>query len=288
MTRGKWRWPKGQSPSSEFRALIEGLDFMLIDWQSVFRRVVQQGDGRYESNIAAVGLGLLCLNYASAVANLARLGLDSFAPACASARGALEVAARGAWLVQPDDPMDREGRWLGWYGALERLYANLAADFRSHPQVAESMATTSQHYMQYRRKIEALLPTGHKAVGAASVEQMLIQLAAAQLYPLYRYTSQYQHGEPLALESVVDIKRQRANPTDSSPIYEVSSQTIQVLSRATEASWVLPVQASSNALALCAEHVFPRSRVAQVELARLKERFSVINDHLNAMRSRNA
>jgi hypothetical protein len=188
MTQSKltWNWPDGKNPTVGFAAVIEAIEALLTATQEVLQEVVPVADSRYESSVAACAQILLCLTYAWAVPDLARLGLQTFAPACSSARGALEVAAKAAWLVEPTDPMSREGRWLGWYKSLERFYQNLAADFASIPSVASKMKKSSDLYGNYRTAITEKLPAAYQIVNPGTMQSILRELDLAALYPLYR------------------------------------------------------------------------------------------------------
>ena len=82
--------------------------------------------GRYESEIEAVNLFALAIRDIEGVVALAREDLVLLPPAMAAARAAFEAAVKGAWIVDVDDPFEREVRWLAHLKAEERFYERVA------------------------------------------------------------------------------------------------------------------------------------------------------------------
>jgi hypothetical protein len=248
---------------------IEALELELGSFQQRLTELRERSPGQYEADVAAAGLALLCLEFAWASADLARLGLNTLAAASACARGALETAAKAAWLVAPDQPMDREGRWLGWYHALERYYTNRAKDLSDSADLAEAMRSRARHYGAYRSAIAEKLPHGHEIAPPPTMHSLFASLDALHLYGLYRTTSQYQHGEPLALDSVLRIVSTPANPGETAQVFQAGSRRVMLGAPQEEIDWLVPLSGSAHALAICGRYVFSRAGASPSELGDL-------------------
>jgi hypothetical protein len=278
-----WSWPNSQQPTNEFRLSIEALELELGAFQKRLRELRERLQGRYEADVAAAGLALLCLEFAWGSADLARLGLNTLAAAAACARGALETAAKAAWLVAPDEPMDREGRWLGWYRAMERYYSNLATDLSDSAEVAEEMRSRASRYGAYRSAVAEKMPDGHEIAPPPTMDRLFASLDALPLYTLYRTTSQYQHGEPLALNSVLRIVDTAADPDRKATIFRSVARKIMLGPLETEIDWLVPLSAAANSLALCGEYVFGRAGATASELEDIRASYHNTRERLTAL-----
>jgi Family of unknown function (DUF5677) len=125
-----------------------------------------------------------------------RTDLVMLPPAEAAARAAFESSVRAAWLVQPRDPFEREGRWLA-HLKDEEDYLH-----RQIKQVEPLGTETSpwKHRLsvvtQFREEISALLSArGYKApFQVPNFRDMLRSLGAERTYLLYSTFSQTSHG----------------------------------------------------------------------------------------------
>jgi hypothetical protein len=87
--------------------------------------------GKFESDVEALLLFNLVIRDIEAILTLARTDLVLLPSANVLARAVFEIALKAAWIVQPDDPFDREVRWL----------AHLAEEERLHKALSESVAS---------------------------------------------------------------------------------------------------------------------------------------------------
>jgi hypothetical protein len=78
--------------------------------------------GKFESDVEALLLFTLVIRDIEAILTLARTDLVLLPSACVLARAVFEIAVKAAWMVHPDDPFDREVRWLAHLAEEERLY----------------------------------------------------------------------------------------------------------------------------------------------------------------------
>src|ERR1035441_6447060 len=67
--------------------------------------------GRYEADISAMSLAILSAKNAWAVHNLGTVSPTYYSACAGCARSAFELGAVASWLLVPNDPFEREGRW---------------------------------------------------------------------------------------------------------------------------------------------------------------------------------
>jgi hypothetical protein len=151
--------------------------------------------GKFESDVESLLLFNLVVRDIEAILALARTDLVLLPSAYVLARAVFEIALKAAWIVQPDDPFDREVRWL----------AHLAEEERLHKAVSESVAKSGGNPVMFkqlhaeirnfRTGVARALPAGYSELpGNPGVEGMLENLAQKQMYFLYRILAQYVHG----------------------------------------------------------------------------------------------
>lgn len=204
--------------------------------------------GRYESDAAAMSLVILAASNAWAVHDLGITSPIRY-PACAAcARCAFEVGAVAAWLLVPDDPFQREGRWLGWFKANERFYTTLSNDLSPvSPELAEAMRQTAIHHSNWRRTLEAKLPRG-EVTEKPAMPIILKELGFLQLYPAYREISQVVHGEPQATSLVHKVEYTAKDSSSTDAIFEAVGQRHFWGSFASESDWALAIRMASWSL----------------------------------------
>jgi hypothetical protein len=76
--------------------------------------------GKYEAEVEAHNLFKLVIRNAEGILELARHDLILLPPALAAARACFETAVKASWLVNPENPFDREARYLIHLKAEER------------------------------------------------------------------------------------------------------------------------------------------------------------------------
>ncbi|MCM1950376.1 DUF5677 domain-containing protein [Streptomyces sp. G2] len=152
--------------------------------------------GHWEAPTEARALSNLMIRNLEAFLLMARTDEVLAGPAWTCARSVFEHAVRIIWLLYPDDPFDRECRWLGFLADTER----------SHKLVAEAMqndpaSPDGSHHRQradamriFREGVTAKLPAGYTPQRPPSFEQMLRSIDSAQMYRFYREGSQFVHG----------------------------------------------------------------------------------------------
>jgi hypothetical protein len=151
----------------------------------------------YEADLEALNLFSLVIRHVEGVLALARNDLVLAPPACACARAAFESAAKAAWMVNADDPFEREARWLAHLAEEERVYKRAAS--RSHSASATRFLEQARVIGEFRQSVENLMPKHIKQLsGNPNFEEMIRSIGGDRLYSLYIYLSQFTHGGHLA------------------------------------------------------------------------------------------
>jgi hypothetical protein len=178
-----------REPSREVRRLASRIDFALGRFLKV--RGNQALGSRWESLRHAWTLSNLALRHAEAVCVLARTDEVLIPGAWATARAAMESAARCLWFLDPEDSWGREARWL----AL--VYEGARLDER--PEVAQLYGgrPLSPGATEFANAVSAKSPAGIVVPGVPGIKDMLEPHSGA-LVGLYAVASQYTHAADLA------------------------------------------------------------------------------------------
>lgn len=155
--------------------------------------------GKYESEVEAWKLFTLAMRDVEAVAELARIDLVLLPAASVLARAVFEIAVKACWMVQPDDPFQKEVRWLAHLQEEERMQerlANKATHFGANP---DPFIKNSSLLREFRTGVVGVLPHGYSELpGNPSVETMLQDLGEKQMYTVYVSLSAFVHGSHAA------------------------------------------------------------------------------------------
>jgi hypothetical protein len=150
--------------------------------------------GYYEAELDASVRLLLVGRHVESVAVLARDDKRLLPGAITLTRSAYEIALRILWLLQPEQPMEREARWLAAVHEREqsvvkaaRRVASLGADPAPYQSFAERL-------QQHRLTIAAKLPAHIAPPNPPKFADILRDLGEERKYPLYAALSQFSHG----------------------------------------------------------------------------------------------
>jgi hypothetical protein len=180
-------------PTPKLLQIAEKLDQAVGHFLSAVQTIPPLG--KFESEVEAHLLFILVIRHIEAILVLVRTDLVLLPSANVLTRAVFETALKAAWMVQPDDPFNREVRWL----------AHLAEEERLHKAASESVAKSGgnsaffiERYAQikeFRAGVAKALPLGYSELpGSPGVETMLQALGQKQMYFLYRLLAQYVHG----------------------------------------------------------------------------------------------
>lgn len=154
----------------------------------------------YESSHDSLNLFYLSLRHIEALTCLAKLDAVLLPAAMSLARTALESSVRSLWLVDADDPYERECRWLGLIDEEIRSRSRAAKHQESRSvETAEVERRIAEHLSNYRNKILACMPEGYKVRALPNFEDLLAATKADTPYSTYIVGSQYAHGTSWAL-----------------------------------------------------------------------------------------
>jgi Family of unknown function (DUF5677) len=156
--------------------------------------------GKYEAEIEAQNLFNLAIRHLEGVLALARTDLVLLPPALAASRACFEAAVKAAWLVDADDPFDREARWLVHLASEERYCARIADRFiklgHGRETLVSSLREREAKIKTFRVAVEAKLPKHvTRLKRSPSFEEMVGSLGGEGLYSFYILLSQSSHAE---------------------------------------------------------------------------------------------
>jgi len=130
-----------------------------------------------------------------AITELARLDLVLVPAANVLARAVFEIAVKAAWMVTPDDPFDREVRWLAHLEEEERMHDRIAGKVTRLGGNPANLEKDRDTIKRFRKDVERVLPAGYSPLpGNPSVEQMLEDIGQKQVYSFYTLLCAYVHG----------------------------------------------------------------------------------------------
>jgi len=185
------------APTPEVRAACDRIDDAISRALESLGRTItaHQTWGTYESSRDAVALFKASVRSVESTIALARTDLVLFPGALMTARGAFEISLRAAWLVDCDDPFDRERRWLAHLHNEENSNGKVAAHLKGAGGDPESFLAMQEQMRTFRAAIEAKFPPGYAVVPKVpNVPEMVRTLHEEPVYILYCYLSQFIHG----------------------------------------------------------------------------------------------
>jgi hypothetical protein len=150
--------------------------------------------GRYESDVESMNLLKLIIRHVESVVALANRDLVLLPSAMVVSRSAYEAAIKLLWIATPDDPFQREVRWLAHLQTEEDFYTRMAAQAAKFGGGAAEQQT-AEAIRQFRVNVSTMLPEGYVPLKQLpSMYQMLEHLGEERKYPLYIIGCQYAHG----------------------------------------------------------------------------------------------
>jgi hypothetical protein len=156
---------------------------------------------KYDSSHDALNLLYHSIRHVEAVVELARKDLVMLSAAITSARAALESSMRALWLVDCDNPFEREGRWLGFIAeevqSRTRAAKRLSSD--GHTDLAAENLQVAQELESHRQDVVRLLPAGISQQPLPKFDALLTKTNTSISYAIYMIGSQYTHGTSWAL-----------------------------------------------------------------------------------------
>ena len=158
---------------------------------------------KFESSHDALNLLYHSLRHIEAVVELVRKDVVLRPAAITAARAALESSVRGLWLVDCDEPFEREGRWLGFIDEEVFSRKRAARHFgqHGHTEASTENQVEADELENYRNAVAQLLPKAYAPRRLPKFDAMLAETKTNVNYAIYVIGSQYTHGTSWALSA---------------------------------------------------------------------------------------
>jgi hypothetical protein len=184
-------------PTSEMLSACADIDVQIEIFLEARQSVLPLGE--YEAHMEADCLFKLAIRQVEGVLELARKDVVLLPPAAVAARAAYETAVKAAWLVNMDDPMDREARWLVHLASEERYLRKAVHRMGQPVRPDDSMLLRAERLRSFIEAVDREIPVGvTRLQRTPTFEQMLESIGGTARYVLYMETSQFMHAEHAA------------------------------------------------------------------------------------------
>jgi hypothetical protein len=154
---------------------------------------------KYEADFEARTLMWLIIRNAEGVFELANKDLVLLPAALSVSRSAFEIAIRALWLLEPQNPFEREVRWLAQLTTAENHHERLGRELEKMKLDSAKERENAKSVREFRLAVTALLPKGFEPIKQLpNLEEMMKSLNLRHLYSHYRILSQFAHGTHFA------------------------------------------------------------------------------------------
>lgn len=180
-------------PTEEIRALCEDIERLI---RAYLEAPHPQPIGRFESNVEAYTMLKLMIRHSEAVVELARHDLVLLPAALVLARACFEASLRTRWMLGPEDPFEREVRWILHLRTARDHCRKLAQNVHILPQFRKQYEGRGSSYESFMTDIEQMLNERGYSTPAKvpKVWDMVNDLDEPQLYVFYILLSAYTHS----------------------------------------------------------------------------------------------
>jgi hypothetical protein len=139
----------------------------------------------------------LILRHVKGIITLAENDLVLLPSAMVLARSAFEAAVKSMWMLTPEDPFNREVRWLAHLQSEEDFHRKTADQYAKSgwSEAAAKNRQVEAQIRDFRTQVTAMLPSGYCPLPKLpNIYEMLESLSEARKYILYVWGCQYTHG----------------------------------------------------------------------------------------------
>jgi hypothetical protein len=152
------------------------------------RATLFQQMGQWESEVEAVNLIALSATHGISAAMLARSSTSLLPAAIPLARASMEAGTRALWLLDPDDPFEREARWLVHLEEEVKIQKRLEAAFSKAP-------TNSASIRDFVDGVRSKLPSDIAVLKQVpKFDEMLKAIGMPEKCSVYAFLSQTVHA----------------------------------------------------------------------------------------------
>lgn len=149
--------------------------------------------GQWEADVEARNLIQLAACHGGGAATLVWSSASTLPAASVLARSCLDAGVVALWLLQPDDPFDREARWLLQLHSEIRARERIAAFTARHGQQREDAGLAA--IREFHSAVSARMPPGRHTTGhMPDTRTLLDQLGLPEKYLAHVILSQHVHG----------------------------------------------------------------------------------------------
>jgi hypothetical protein len=173
--------------------LLEEFIHQMLDARKSF-----PGLGEYEASIEALNLMYLIIRDIEAVIILSK-DLVFLPSAMILTRSVFEMSMKTLWMLDPQDPFDREVRWLAQLQTEEEYYDTISQQSEKLG-VENSTATRMRGVISgFRMGVTKALPKPYAPISKVpSLAKMMKEIHEEHRYSFYSFLCQYSHGTHVA------------------------------------------------------------------------------------------
>ena len=173
----------------ELQEITEYLEVIIDRFDHIWGEEIRPQNPRFESHTASVFMMWLLMRQVESVICLARRDLILLPGALPIARTAFETGIKILWMLDPDDPYEREVRWLTYLKTEEDFHRKLGKE------IGNTKHDEAESIRDFRVRIEGLLLNKYKLYKQLpNFRQILQEIGEERKYSLYIMLSQYNHS----------------------------------------------------------------------------------------------
>jgi hypothetical protein len=154
----------------------------------------------YQAPHEALRSMFLVARFTESVAELARLDLAYFPSAMVLGRSALESALKAVWMLEPEDALDREGRWLSRVGEYRTAISKMQTRLSTTGNDLQWMKTQYNDVDGVYKTVLARFPAGYSPPSIPDMARLLVEQKVEADYAHYILASQFIHGGLMGTE----------------------------------------------------------------------------------------
>lgn len=150
---------------------------------------------QYEAHEEALNLMKLAARHVSGVVGIARAGYGLLPSAEVASRAAYEASVRAAWMLAPEDPLERECRYLAHLAGEVTYLEKEAREAKAmgiDPTPSEERRDRLRDFSEGVSKL--LVARGYSPKGMPPIPDMLKEIGERKTYAVYALLCQTAHG----------------------------------------------------------------------------------------------
>lgn len=222
----------------------------------------------YQYIASSAALTEVVMQQAEVCCKLMLMDVRYYFAGASCARSAFEAAVAAAWICDPKDPLEKEGRWLGCQDQMSKFHRNMAAGLKDvDPSLDESAAPIrALHEIMKQRSIGGReIPVEPRP----GFEEMLRAVGYHGLYPSYRDLCEIVHVGPEM------VARFMAGVSDGGP------PRYRIFHRPFGNEWEIPVLTVGWSIALASMATLHELGASNIRLRRIHDAQVALNAALS-------